>query len=160
MTKWHSRLGAFLMTICCTLWLVQSAIAEIIVIGETVETDTRDGTKFYREGDPIPPPATSGLKVGQRLPDNPMLNIPECVTLTVRAGNRFLTLRGPHKGPLRTYRDANVLCNTSINQSLGERENVYDRYFHEICEKQNSCDTTCKAAFQLIGVKGSTRLKC
>jgi hypothetical protein len=160
MTKRHSRLGTFLMTVCCTLWLVQNAIAEVIVIGETVEMDTRGGIKFDREGDPIPPPPTSGLKVGRRLPDNPILNIPECVTLTVRAGNRFLTLPGPYKGPLSAYRDANVNCDTSLKQSLGERENVYDRYFHEICEKQNSCDTTCKAAFQLIGVKGSTRLKC
>jgi hypothetical protein len=112
---------------------VQPAAAEVVVIG----------------------PAAGPYKIGDRLPDDPALDIPMCIGLTLHIGGKFQTFAGPYKGPLSKYKDPGVHCFV-----IGERLNVYDQFFHQICEKQNHCDTTCTAVFAQLPDKASMKLSC
>ena len=143
--RWLGVLSSFI----CLLCLATAALAEVVVIGEIVEPDTRSGFR-------VPP--GSGYLMGQRLQDGSALDIPECVTLIVDAG-KFLELRGPFRGAVSTYHDAGIKCDNR-RQTPDERGEMYNRYFHQICEKLTSCDATCKAIFPLLPNKTGLKLKC
>jgi hypothetical protein len=149
MNRPHYWLGVSLGSICL-LCLASAALAEVVVIGEAVEPDTRSGFRV---------PRGSGYLIGQRLPDGSALDIPECVTLIVDAAGKFLELRGPFRGTVSAYHDAGIKCD-SPRQGPDEREKVYNRYFHQICEKLTSCDATCRAIFPLLPDKAGLKLKC
>jgi hypothetical protein len=149
MNRPHSWLGIPLGFICL-LCLASAALAEVVIIGEAVEPDTRSGFR-------VPP--GSGYLMGQRLPDNSTLDIPECVTLIVDAAGKFLELRGPFRGTVSTYHDVGIECD-SRREAPDERGEVYSRYFRQICEKLTSCDATCKAVFPLLPDKSGLKLKC
>lgn len=137
MKKQHPWLVMLLIAACCTTWVSRPAVAEVIVID----------------------PSSDLYKIGQRLPDNPTLDIRECQTLALFTGKKFLELTGPYKGPLSAYKDAGRPCESytpahTRRAAPKERGLVYSHYFDAVCEeeikKTNSCDATCKAVFQLL----------
>jgi hypothetical protein len=106
---------------------------------------------------------SEGYKVGQKLNDDATLNIPSCATLVLRSGNKFLTLHGQYEGKLSEYPHGPVIFCSEPSRPLrapGERESVYDQYFHTICEKQTACDATCKAVFELLTHKEGVKINC
>jgi hypothetical protein len=112
---------------------------------------------------PPPPPADSALRyqTGQRLPNNPLLNIPECIHLILYNGTKFVDLWGPYRGRLNSYIDkGRHECFIPMGQPLGVRTTFYDTFFREICQVQKLCDAPCSAAYKMMSDKSGLTLKC
>lgn len=45
-------------------------------------------------------------------------------------------------------------------QTAGEVQRFYQRYFTEICQKENRCDGSCKEVFDLLDNKETLKLRC
>ena len=41
-----------------------------------------------------------------------------------------------------------------------ERQKLYERYFHEVCEAQNQCNDVCKEVYDKVERKDRLKLKC
>jgi hypothetical protein len=135
MSERRSWLGLLLVA-CCTTLGARTAFADAILIG----------------------PDFGMYKVGQHLSDDAVVDIGSCGWLiTLWNGRKFVYLRGPYKGRLGAYKTPKLECYPEV---IRERETVYDRYFRQICVRQNLCDAACKATFQLVTDKASMKLKC
>lgn len=134
MGRQKSWLVILLLAACyITMGMPRTAAAQVVLIG----------------------PDFGSYSVGQQLPDDPTLDIPRCASIVLRIGNKFQGFSGPYKGPLSNYKDPGMECFV-----VGERVNVYDQYFHQICEKQGHCDATCTAVFGQLPDKISMKLQC
>jgi hypothetical protein len=134
MGRQKSWLGILLLAACCmTVGMPRTAAAQVVLIG----------------------PGFGSYTAGQQLPDDPTLDIPPCITITLRIGNKFQQFSGRYQGPLSAYKDPKMSCFV-----MGERVNVYVQYFQQICEKQNQCDATCTAVFGQLPDKTSMKLQC
>jgi hypothetical protein len=49
---------------------------------------------------------------------------------------------------------------TGERQTPQERQRLYERYFVEVCQKDNRCDSDCKAVFDQIDNKANLKLTC
>jgi hypothetical protein len=103
----------------------------------------------------------SAFGMGERISGDTMLKLGGgCDYILIWNGSTFSELVGPYSGPLNAYkRPKNSGCVTTADDS-GERETVYDFFFHQVCETQNRCDKVCGAVFQRVSNKGSMKLKC
>jgi len=45
-------------------------------------------------------------------------------------------------------------------QTPQELQRFYQRYFTEICQKENRCDGSCKEVFDLLDSKDTLKLRC
>jgi hypothetical protein len=45
-------------------------------------------------------------------------------------------------------------------QTAAEVQRFYQRYFTEICQKENRCDGSCKEVFDLLDNKETLKLRC
>jgi hypothetical protein len=134
MGRQKSWLGILILAACClTVGVPRTAAAQVVLIG----------------------PGFGSYTAGQQLPDDPTLDIPPCITITLRIGNKFQQFSGRYQGPLSAYKDPKMSCFV-----MGERVNVYVQYFQQICEKQNQCDATCTAVFGQLPDKTSMKLQC
>lgn len=50
--------------------------------------------------------------------------------------------------------------NFESRQTAQERQNLYERYFREICQKQQLCDDTCKQVYRSLDNKSQFAWKC
>ena len=94
-------------------------------------------------------------KPGTRLVSEAIVDIPRCATLILWSGAGVVEFPGPYKGTLDAYSDVSGDC----REALDERANVYQHYFHEVCEK-GVCDEFCKAVFVLVKNKSKATLQC
>jgi hypothetical protein len=138
--------GVLLIIICGDFW-PRMAVADAILIG----------------------PSLGGYEIGQHLADSAMLDIAPCTSIKLWNGKEFVNLDGPYNGQLSAYTHPKSGCQVDrdgagkrdiIREVSGERESVYDSFFHKICEKQNFCDAVCKAAFKLVKDQSGMTLKC
>jgi hypothetical protein len=67
----------------------------------------------------------------------------------------------PSGQPLLKSRDGGSLTeDRGGRQTPEERQELYERYFVEVCEKQKACTSTCKEVFSRIERKEKLKLKC